>query len=104
WDISDRGLVDRDQAGADEGAGIDAGIGRTNDTAMQHARHAYVVNIDQLAGRFRRNVDARHRLSDDRVTADRLHRDVVDKFKADGLVRDQLAIADAAIILAADQA
>ena len=62
------------------------------------------MNVDQLAGRFRRNVDARHRLSDDRVITDRLHRDVVDKFEADGLIRDQLAIADAAVVLAANEA
>ena len=37
-DIAHRSLIDRDQAGADKIADIDAGIGRTNDAAVQHAR------------------------------------------------------------------
>ena len=44
----DRGLVDRDQAGADEGAGIDAGIGRPHHAAVQHAGHAHVVDINRV--------------------------------------------------------
>ena len=103
-DIAHRSLIDRNQAGADEGAGIDAGIGWTHDAAMQHARHAHVVNVDRFAGRFRGKIDARHRLPDDGVVAGRLHRNVIGQFKVDGLVRDQLAIADAAVVPAADQA
>ena len=102
--IADRSLVDRDQAGADKGAGIDAGIGRTHHAAMQHAGHAHVVDIDEFAGRLRRQIDARHRLPDDAVGIDGLDRDIVGEFEADGLVADQFAIADAAVIFAADQA
>ena len=102
--IAHRGFVDRDQAGADEVADIDAGIGRTNDAAMQHAGHAHVVDVHQFAGRLRRQIDARHRLADDGVGAGGLHRNIVRQFKADGFARDQFAIADAAIVLAADQA
>ena len=39
-----------------------------------------------------------------RVGTDGLDRNVVGKLKADGLARDQFAIADAAIVIAADQA
>ena len=100
----DRGFVDRDQAGADELAGIDAGIGRAHHAAVQHAGHAHVVHIDQFAGRLGRHVDARHRLPDDAVGADGFHRDVVGELEPDGLAGDQFAVADAAVIPAADQA
>ena len=81
--VAHRGFIDRDQAGADEIADIDAGIGRTHDAAMQHAGHAHVVHIDQFAGRLCRQIDARHRLSDDGVGADSLHRDIVGQFEPD---------------------
>ena len=103
-DVAHRGLVDRDQAVADEIADIDAGIGRTDDAAMQHAGHAHVVNVDQFAGRLRRQIDARHGLADDGVGVGGLDRNVIRQFKPDGFARDQFAIADAAIVLAADQA
>ena len=96
--IAHRSFVDRDQAGADERPGIDAGIGRAHDAAVQHAGHAHVVHIDQFAGRLRRQIDARHRLPDDAVGGDRLDLDLVGKLEADGLVADQFAIADAAIV------
>ena len=102
--IAHRSFVDRDQAGADKRAGIDAGIGRPHHAAVQHAGHAHVVDIDEFAGRLRRQVDARHRLPDDAVGADGLDRHVVGEFEADGFARYQFAIADAAVVLAADQA
>ena len=102
--IADRRLVNRNQAGADKGADIDAGIGRTHHPAMQHAGQAHVVNVDEFAGGLRRQIDARHRLPDDAVSTDGLDRNIVRKFEADGLVADQFAIADAAVIPAADQA
>ena len=102
--VAYRGLIHRDQAVADEVTDIDAGIGRTNDAAMQHAGHAHIVDVNQFAGRLRRQIDARHGLSDDGVGVGRLHRNVVRQFKLDGFARDQFAIADAAIVLAADQA
>ena len=77
-------FIDRNQAGADKGAGIDAGIGRAHHAAMQHAGHAHIVHVDEFAGRLGRQIDARHRLADDAVGADRLHRNVVGKFEADG--------------------
>ncbi len=58
-DIAHRCLIDRDQAVADEIADIDAGIGWTDDAAVQHAGHAHVVNVDQFTGRLRRQIDAR---------------------------------------------
>ena len=100
----DRSLVDRDQAGADEGAGIDAGIGRAHHAAMQHAGHAHVVDVNQFAGRLRRQVGARHRLPDDGVGVDGLDLNVVSQLEADGLAGDQFAVADAAVVAAADQA
>ena len=100
----DRGLIHRDQAVADEIADIDAGIGRTHDAAMQHAGHAHVVHVDQFAGRLCRQIDARHGLADDGVGIDRFHGNIIGQFKLDALARDQFAIADAAIVLAADQA
>ncbi len=103
-DVAHGGLVDRDQAVADEITDIDAGIGRTNDAAMQHAGHAHVVNVDQFAGCLRRQIDARHGLADNGVGIDRLHENIIGQFKLDGLTRNQFAIADAAIVLAADQA
>jgi hypothetical protein len=71
---------------------------------VQHTGHAHVVDVNEFAGRFRRQVDARHRLTDDPVLARLLHQRLVGKLNMDHLVADQLAIADAAIILTADQA
>ncbi len=71
---------------------------------MQHAGYAHVVNIDELAGRLCRQIDARLRLPDDAVGTDRLHRNFIRQLEPDGLAGNQLAIADAAVILAADQA
>ncbi len=101
--IADRGLLDRDQAGADKRPGIDAGIGWSDHAAVQHAGHAHVVHIDQFAGRFRRKVDARHRLPDDRVGIDRFDLNAISQFEADRLSRDQFAVADAAVIPAAHE-
>ncbi len=103
-DVAHRSLIDRDQAGADEIAGVDAGIGRTDNAAVQHARYAQVVNVDQLAGCLRRQIDARDGLPDDGVGAGGLDRNVVGEFKPDGFARYQFAIADAAIVPSADQA
>ena len=102
--IAHRGFIDRDQAGADEIAGIDAGIRRPHHAAMQHAGHAHVMHIDEFAGGLGRKIDARHRLPDDGVGIDGLYRHVLGKLKPDGVARDQLAIADAAVVAAADQA
>ena len=102
--IAHRSFVDRDQAGADKGAGIDAGIGRPHHAAMQHAGHAYVVNINQFAGRLRRKIDAGHRLPDNGVGIDRLDGNVIGQFEADGLAGNQFAVADAAVVVSADQA
>ena len=101
--IAHRGFVDRDQAGADKSAGIDAGIGRAHHAAMQHAGHAHVVDIDKFAGCLGRKVDARHRLPDDAVGLDGLDLNLVGQFKADDLAADQFAVADAAV-MSADQA
>ena len=59
--------------------------------------------IDEFAGRLGRKIDARHRLPDDAVGIDGLDLDVVGEFQADGLVADQFAVADAAV-MSADQA
>ena len=42
--------IDRNQAGADEVAGIDAGIRWSHHAAVQHAGHAHVVHVNQFAG------------------------------------------------------
>ena len=83
--IPHRGFVDRDQAGADKRAGVDSRIGWPDHAAVQHAGHAHVMDVDQFAGGLGREVDARHRLSDDGVGADILHRDVIGQFKPDGI-------------------
>jgi hypothetical protein len=87
----DRGLIDRDETGADEGAGIDASIGRPHDAAMQHARHAHVMDIDEAAGRLGRQIDARHRLADDPVAVDRLQRRIGIDADETALARDEFA-------------
>ena len=97
-------FVDRDQAGADEGAGIDTGIGRAHHPAVQHAGNADVVNINQFAGGLGGKIDPRHRLPDDAVGAHGFHRGIVGEFEPNDLRADQFAIADAAIVAAADQA
>ena len=102
--VAHRGFVDRDQAVADEVADIDAGIRRTHDAAVQHAGQAHVVNVDQLARCLCRQIDARHGLADDAVGIGGLHRHVIGQFQPDGFARNQFAVADAAIVLAADQA
>src|SRR5581483_6162582 len=96
-DITHGGFVDCDQAGADERSGIDAGIGRANYTAVQHAGQADIVHEGQFARGFGGKIDARHRLADDGVVADGLDGDVILKLEANSLAADQLAIADAAI-------
>ena len=98
-----RGFIHINQAGADKRPRIHAGIGRTHHAAMQHAGHTNVVYINQLASGLCGQVDARHRLPDDAVSADILHRDVIGKFEADVFARQKFAIADAAVILAAHQ-
>ncbi len=85
--IAHRGFIDRNQAGADKGAGVDAGIGRAHDAAMEHAGHAHVVNEHKLAGCLGRKVDARHRLPDDAVGIGGLDLNLVGQFKADDLTR-----------------
>ncbi|MEY9369027.1 hypothetical protein ABIE83_003645 [Bradyrhizobium diazoefficiens] len=102
--VAHRGFVDREQAGADERPGIDAGIGRTHDAAVQHARQADVVHEGQLARGLRRQIDPRHRLADDGVVADGLDGDVVGKLEPDRLAADQFAIADAAVVVPAHEA
>ena len=52
WNVPHRGFVDVDQAGADERADVDAGIGRADDAAVQHAGDADVVDIGELARRL----------------------------------------------------
>src|SRR5439155_18835747 len=102
--IAHRRLIDRDQTVADEGAGIDAGVGRTHDAAVPHAGHAHVMNIDGFAGRLRREINARYRMPDDGVGVNRFHQNVVGQFKPDGLADNQFTIADAAVVLPADEA
>ncbi len=65
---------------------------------MKHAGHADVMDVDQFAGRLGRKIDARHRLADDAIGVGRFHFDVIGEFKADGVVADQFAIADAAVV------
>ena len=66
-DVRDRRLVDREQRAADEVAGVDAGIRRPHDAAMQHAGHAHVVHEDRSPVDLGRDVHARHRRADDAV-------------------------------------
>src|SRR5206468_11765673 len=99
-----RGFVDRNQAGADERAGVDPGIGRAHHAAVQHAGYADVVHEGQLARGLGREVDAGHRLADNGVIVDRLDSDVVGKLETNGLSTDQLALADAAIVVPAHEA
>ncbi len=102
--IADRGFVDRDQAGADKGAGIDPGIGRAHHAAVQHAGHAHIVNINQFAGGLRRKIDAGHRLPNNAVGIGGLDGNALGQFEADDLAGNQFAVADAAVIAPADQA
>ncbi len=88
---------------ANKRTGIDARIGRAHDAAVQHAGHADVVHIDQLAGSLGRQINPRHRLADNAVGFDGLELDVIGELKADDLVADQFAEADVAV-MAADQA
>ena len=70
---------------------------------MEHARYAYVVNEYDFAGRLGGKVDARQGLPDDCVGFGGLDLNIVGKLQADGLVADQFAVADAAV-MPADQA
>lgn len=63
----DRAFVYRQQAAAERGADIRAGIGRAYHSPMQHAGQAHVVDIGQLAGQLRRDVHPTHRLADQAV-------------------------------------
>ena len=70
---------------------------------MQHPRDAHIVNEHHFAGRLGGNVDARHRLPDNRVGAGRLDLNRFVQLEVDDLVADQFAVAEAAV-MAADQA
>jgi len=70
---------------------------------MEHPRNAQIVNEHQLAGRLGGNVDARHRLPDDRVGLGGLDLNRFVQLEPDDLIADQFTVADAAV-MAADQA
>jgi hypothetical protein len=70
---------------------------------VQHTGHADVVNVDELARGFRREIDARHRFPDNGVAVDGFHGNVVGEFEADRVVADQLAIGDAAVVRTAHE-
>ena len=101
--IRHRTFIHRDQAGADEIAGINAGIGRAHHAAVQHAGHAHVMHIDHLAGGHRRNFEPGNRAADDLVGTCVLHDDIVVEFEPHRVARHQFGIADAVIVLRADQ-
>ena len=70
---------------------------------MQHARHTHIVNINQFAGRLGGEIDPRHGLPDDPIGVGGFYHDIVRKLEANDVVSDQLAIAQAAVVVGADQ-
>ena len=70
--VGDGRFVHRQQAGADERAGVQPGIGRAQHPAMQHAGPAHVVHIDRLAGGLGGQVDPRRAGADHGVVGHRL--------------------------------
>ena len=72
---------------------------------MQHARHAEVLHVGELAGDLVGNIDARHRLADHLVVLGvlRLGRLGVVELEGELLAADQLAVADL-LAAAADDA
>ena len=56
--IGDGASVDGNQTAADEIAGVQPGIGRPHDPAVQHAGHAHVMDIDEAAIDLGGDVDA----------------------------------------------
>ena len=62
------------------------------------------MHVDHLAGGHRRNFKARNRAADQLVGIDILQRHVVAQFKAHGVARHQFGVADAVVVLRADQA
>ena len=83
---ADRALVDADERGADRR--------RPNDAAVQHAGHAHVVDVLELAGDDGRNLDARHRRAEDRPFARMLPLGRRIQRQAERASADQLAVAD----------
>ncbi len=84
-----RSPIDQLQAPANEFAAVDTHIRWTHHATMQHAGHAHVVHIDELAGDLGRNVDAADRLADDVMLIDWLERGVGRKRQKDAAVAEQ---------------
>ena len=92
--VGDRVAIDSDQALADEIAGIHAGIGRAHHPAMQHARHADIVDIGEAAGDLGGDVDARDRAADELVLVDLLELGALGQRQQDALVGEQCVEGD----------
>ena len=87
--VGDRVAIDRDQAPADEIAGVHAGIGRAHHPAMQHARHADIVDVSEAAGDLGGDVDAGDRTADELVLVDLLERGAVSQRQQNPLIGEQ---------------
>ena len=68
-----RDLVDGDEAASHERAVVEARVGWPNDTAVQHAGDAHVVDVGEGAGDLVGDVDARHSSADEPIIGRRLH-------------------------------
>ena len=97
-DARDAGLVDALQRRADRG--------RPHDARVQHAGETEVLHVRELAGDLRGDVDALHRLADQRVVGRLLERHVLVDLEVQLFVTHELRVGGAhrAIPLRADDA
>lgn len=92
--VGDGRLVDGLERVADVVALLGADVWRAYDPAVQHAALAYVVDEDQVAGKFGRDVDARLALADDAIVGDRFDGGVLVEMQDDRWPGQELAVLD----------
>ena len=86
-DPAHRRLVDAPKLGADGR--------RPHDARVEHAGHPHVLHVPPLAGDLRRDVDARHRRTNDGVLAGALERRGLVDLQVELAIPDELAVGDA---------
>jgi hypothetical protein len=78
------------EATADELAPVDPRIGRTHDTAVQHAGDTDIVDISECPHRLCRDVDARDWPSDNAMVRDGLQFHAVRKRQVDAAIAQEI--------------
>ena len=91
--VGDRALIDAHRFRAGTIGALSTG---QHDAAVPHARHAQLLNADELAAHLVRNVDTRHRFSHEGIAARRFARRRTGDLRLEQPIAQQLAIGDGA--------